>query len=60
LYLLLTPRLGWVSPPVAILLFLAADAVARRRRWWVAVVMLVPYVCVCAFVAYLVVSQRAG
>jgi hypothetical protein len=56
LYLFVTPRLRWVSPPVAMLLFLAANAVARRQRR-AAVLMLVPYLCVCAFVAYLVVNQ---
>jgi hypothetical protein len=58
LYVFLTPRLRWVSPPVAALLFLAAGAVARRQRR-VAAAMLVPYLCVCAFVAYLVVNQHA-
>jgi hypothetical protein len=58
LYLFLTPRLRWVALPVAMLLFLAPGAVARRQRR-AAVVMLVPYLCLCAFVAYLVLNQRA-
>jgi hypothetical protein len=56
LYLFLTPRLRWVSPPVAVLMFMAARAVARRQRR-AAVAMLLPYLCVCAFAAYLVVNQ---
>jgi hypothetical protein len=58
LYLLVTPRLRWIAMPVAVLLFLAPGAVARRQRR-TAVVLLVPYLCVCAFVAYLVLNQRA-
>ena len=58
-YLFLTPRLQWVAPPVAVLLFLAARAVARRRHR-TALVMVAPYVGLAVFVAWLVVNQGAG
>ena len=47
-YLFLTPRFQWVAPPVAVLLFLAARAVARRRHR-TALVMVAPYVGLAAF-----------
>jgi hypothetical protein len=58
-YLFLTPRLRWVAPPVAVLLFLAARAVARRR-YRTALAMVAPYVGLAVFVAWLVVNQGAG
>jgi hypothetical protein len=59
LYLFLTPRLLWVAPPIALLLFLAPGAVKRRQRR-TAIIMVAPYIGVCAFVAYLVVNSDAG
>jgi hypothetical protein len=58
-YLFLTPRLQSVVPPVAVLLFLAARAVARRRHR-TALVMVAPYVGLAVFVAWLVVNQGVG
>ena len=58
-YLFLTPHLQWVAPPVAVLLFLAARAVARWRHR-TALVMVAPYVGLAVFVAWLVVNQGAG
>ena len=58
-YLFLTPRLRWVAPPVATLLFVAARATARRQRR-AALLSVAPYVGLVVFVAYLVVTQRAG
>jgi len=55
-YLFLTPRLRWVAPPVAVLLFLAVRAAARRQRR-AALLLVAPYVWLAGFVAYLVVNQ---
>ena len=59
LYLSGAPRLRWVSATSGMLLFLAALAVARRQRW-VAVLLVVPYIGLCGFVAHLVFRQHAG
>lgn len=55
-YLFLTPRLRWVAPPVAALLFGAARATARRQRR-AALLLAAPYVGGVVFVAYLVATQ---
>jgi hypothetical protein len=58
-YLSLTPRFRWVAPPVAVLLFCAARAVASRRSRTV-LAMVSPYVALAVWVAWLVVNQWAG
>ena len=58
-YLFLTPRLRWVAPPVAVLLFLAARAVTGRHHR-TALGMVAPYIGLAVFVAWLVVNQGAG
>jgi hypothetical protein len=59
IYLFMTPRLGWIVPPVAALFFLASTAVARGRRL-TGFLLLAPYIGVVLFVAYLVARQQAG
>ena len=55
-YLFLTPRMRWIAPPAATLMFVAAAATARGHRL-AAIALAAPYFGVALFVAYLVVSQ---
>ena len=58
-YLLLTPRFGWVAPPVALLHFGAALAVARGYRM-TALACVAPFLTLAVVVAELVLRQHAG
>ena len=59
LYLFLTPRFQWVALLVAVLYFASAGAVAHRGRA-IALALTAPFVALAAFVAWLVINQRAG
>jgi hypothetical protein len=58
-YLLLTPRFGWVVPPVALSYFGAALAVARGHRV-TAFACVAPFLALAVVVAELVLRQYAG
>jgi hypothetical protein len=58
-YLFLTPKMRWVTPLVATLMFVAAGATARGHRL-AAIALVAPYFGVALFVAYLVISQHPG
>jgi hypothetical protein len=59
LYLFLTPRFRLVALLVAVLYFASAGAVAHRSRA-IALALTAPFVVLAAFVAWLVMNQRAG
>lgn len=58
-YLLLTPRFWWVAPPVAILHFGAALAVAHGYRV-TALACVAPFLVLAVVVAEMVLRQYAG
>jgi hypothetical protein len=56
LYLFGTPRIGWVSPVVGALYLGSAQAVARARLG-LALALVMPFVILASFVAWLVLTQ---